>query len=850
MWEIRLKEADLDWNINDVLVIESDSGIQNGIIWNDNIPQLLERVLSARATESGAPHQEILTWLAEQVAALDGHRTSPWQRAYAADNAIEFSATSMGEQVEAPAQPQTPSYSQPLQAGTGQGGTANGVPESNNQSLVDYLASGGTWYFPDGGSTPVLTYGFPTSNGFASGFSERSGWSAFAGTQEDAARLSISLWDDLIPVTFVEADGNTADLKFSNTTGSGYAHAWSPGIAGNEETTTQRRAGSLWFNPAFDETTQSNDLVVPTPNSHGFATYVHEIGHSLGLQHAGDYNGGSPAYGDGSSGWLFVEDSQQYTIMSYFDADNTGADWGYNLTWSPWLWENETQTPMVYDILAIQQKYGADYTTRAGDTVYGFNSNAGGTIYDFDNNATPILTIWDGAGIDTIDLSGWSTRSSVSLVAGSYSSTNGLTHNIAIAFDVDIENAIGGSAADILIGNDLDNILTGNLGSDYIVGNGGNDTIYGGHGFDTLEGGEGNDTLDGGFNGDTLDGGAGFDWVSYRSAFLGVITGLESDAQRTGDAANDIYVSIEGLEGSDFDDILSGDGGLNFLSGGAGNDVLFGAGGNDALIGGDGADHLDGGDGYDSANYYSAETGLVIDLTDPTNSTGDAAGDTHSNIEIVDGSRFADIITGDGTNQWLYGHEGDDNISGGDGSDVLIGGAGGDVLNGGSGYDSASYYSAGAGVTVDWADPLNNLGDAAGDTFFGIEIIDGSKYADSITGDAANNYLYGHGGDDFIDGGSGGDFILGGSGNDTLLGGSGADRFVFKPTETGSDSVVDFENGLDLLNFSAFGFASADDVLALAVDSGSDMTINLAPDVSVLVANFQVSQFDMADFVI
>ena len=198
--------------------------------------------------------------------------------------------------------------------------------------------------------------------------------------------------------------------------------------------------------------------------------------------------------------------------MSYFNASATGANWGGKYA----------QTPMVYDVMAIQQMYGADYTTRAGNTVYGFNANAGNSAYDFSQNTSPILTIWDGAGIDTIDLSGWSSASTLNLTAGSYSNvgsyvsngvTIGMTKNLAIAYDVDIENATGGSGNDIITGNDLANILLGNGGNDTINGAGGNDTINGGAGVDILIGGAGDDTIyfDVLDNLTLLNGGAGFD---------------------------------------------------------------------------------------------------------------------------------------------------------------------------------------------------------------------------------------------------------------------------------------------------------------------------------------------------
>ncbi len=766
---------------------------------------------------------------------------------------------------------ETRSQPQPQQAGSAQGGTANGTPVAFNQALVDYLdqdivyTNGFTapneWREAGGATAQIITYGFPTSASFASGFGEASGWSAFTNTQKDIARLTMGLWDDLVAASFVESsNGNTADIKFSNTTTNvGYAHAYFPGDVNNESTNFDRIDGSVWFNNSYDSTDGSNDLKTPPVGSSGFATYVHETGHAIGLSHAGDYDGGI-TYGDPNTGWFFVQDSQQYTIMSYNDETNTGADWGLDwTTWAPYGWQRAAQTPMVYDILAIQQMYGADYTTRADDTTYGFNSTVGGQIYDFNNNSYPVLTIWDGDGTDTIDLSGWSTSSTLSLVAGSYSSVRGMTYNLAIAYDVDIENAIGGSGDDELTGNDIDNILTGNGGSDSLHGNLGNDTLYGGAGDDSLFGGGGNDTLEGGADQDTLEGGggadnliggSGFDIAVYYGSAAGVTIDLSNLANNTGDAAGDTYSGIEQFHGSGNADQITGNAAGNRLYGSGGNDAINGGDGNDLLSGDGGGDVLNGGAGQDNAAYISALTGVTIDLSNPLNNTGDAAGDTYISIEVIQGSRFSDSITGDSANNRLYGSDGDDILIGGAGHDLLSGDAGADVLNGGAGQDNVGYVSAKSSITLDLSNTANNSGDAAGDVYIDVESFQGSNYGDTMIGDSQNNRFYGSNGNDIMSGGGGNDFLSGDAGNDTLTGGTGSDTFFFLNSSSGNDTITDFENDVDRLDFRYLGFSTANDVLDLASTVGNGTLIGFGNGNSITLENFQFSLFDSNDFLI
>ena len=163
--------------------------------------------------------------------------------------------------------------------------------------------------------------------------------------------------------------------------------------------------------------------------------------------------------------------------------------------------------------MAIQAIYGADTTTRTGNTVYGFHSTAGKTVYDFAVNKHPVLCIYDANGVDTLDLSQWSTASRIDLAPGSFSDADAMTKNISIAKTTWIENAVGGGGNDQVCGNTLANVLCGKDGNDQVNGREGSDQLFGDAGADTLCGGGGNDRLEGGTDNDTLRGEAGNDVV-------------------------------------------------------------------------------------------------------------------------------------------------------------------------------------------------------------------------------------------------------------------------------------------------------------------------------------------------
>jgi Ca2+-binding RTX toxin-like protein len=342
-----------------------------------------------------------------------------------------------------------------------------------------------------------------------------------------------------------------------------------------------------------------------------------------------------------------------------------------------------------------------------------------------------------------------------------------------------------------------DDILDGQGGNDRLIGGGGNDELIGGAGADQLQGGGGNDDLVGGAGGDRLFGGAGVDTISYGGT-VGVQINLATLFATGGEAQDDVLGGdIENVVGTVGDDILFGSLADNVLTGGDRNDQLRGADGNDTLNGGNNDDFLTGGAGADSLSggsgidtiAYRGTVGVTVDLTALIAKDGEAQGDvlnTGHGIEDILGSDGRDTLTGSAVVNRLAGGDENDVLSGLGGDDTLLGGEGDDVLRGGAGADDldgdgqlllvlaaddnvdlVTYFGAAAGVTVDLQTGLGSRGDAQGDTYFGIENVNGGTAGDIITGNAFDNVLKGFEGDDVLRGGVGADTLDGGVGIDT-----------------------------------------------------------------------------------
>ena len=391
----------------------------------------------------------------------------------------------------------------------------------------------------------VITYNFPNGKGLTGlynnpkyGFTAGNGLSGFSQAQKHVARNSIQLWDDLIAPTFVERGAKGADIQFSNSHDPGQAYAYYPEFGFTNAKGWKFFSDVFVADPAINWTNAWLNF-----GGYGVTTLIHEIGHTLGLSHPGAYNGSGATNYAGQA--EYAQDSVQYAIMSYWGDENTSNQpfAGGIVDWSTGFY-NYPHTPMVHDIVAVQAAYGADSTTRSDDTVYGWNSTAERAVYDFSQNLFPIVTIYDAGGIDTIDMSGANASVFINLNDGEYSSgaasvpsedeinrrrqlmrdagysslgnvapgttarwqylttnahegflayetgVSGLkvtSHdNIAIAYGSVIENAVGSTERDYLLGNEVSNTLTGNGGDDVLNGLAGADTLNGGEGSDTF----------------------------------------------------------------------------------------------------------------------------------------------------------------------------------------------------------------------------------------------------------------------------------------------------------------------------------------------------------------------------
>jgi Ca2+-binding RTX toxin-like protein len=464
-----------------------------------------------------------------------------------------------------------------------------------------------------------------------------------------------------------------------------------------------------------------------------------------------------------------------------------------------------------YNVRASEQTY--QLATAGDNTHTGVNGEVvvgNYLIHDALHDGPGDDTYWGTAGNSAIDYEWAPAAVNVDLVAGT--ATGGGGNDTLHGID-----AVEGSFFDdSLIGDDAANWLIGDVGDDTIDGAGGDDTIIGSDGDDDLDGGTGANTVS-------------YLGSGHASSGVTVSLALQGGAQVTGGAGSDTLSNFQNLTGSTFGDVLGGDANDNVIAGDAGNDLIEG---------GAGADSLDGGSGEDVLSYAGSATAVDVTLVSgaaAVTSGGDAEGDVAINFEDLLGSAQADSLTGD---------DADNIIEGGGGADTIEGGAN-TAFRG----DAASYAHSAAAVAVDLGAGTASGGDAEGDTLSGIENLFGSTNADTLTGDAGDNWIEGGAGADTLSGGGGagayGDWLQyvgspaavsinlatsaadgGDAAGDTFTGFSNIAGSGFADSLTGDaqDNIFEGGGGADTIN--GAGNGSMGDS-ASYLTSGAGVTVNL-----------------------
>jgi len=303
----------------------------------------------------------------------------------------------------------------------------------------------------------------------------------------------------------------------------------------------------------------------------------------------------------------------------------------------------------------------------------------------------------------------------------------------------------GTASGDMLIGMRGSSSLFGNSGSDVLLSGIGNDVLAGGSGLDIYAFDSGN----GGFGDDII----------AMEAFQGGTLYFNDKNQA------DVAFSVFGL-----DDLkITTAGGTILIQ------DYFGAGGN----------------GFDFTFDFLDFTGKIdlSGLPGITASPG-TVGNTYVGTAAPDNFSSTDTAT--------FFTDNDDIYHGLASGDIFVGSNGADLFNGGPGSDSVNYLENGgaSGVTVDLTARIGSGGLALGDIFISIENVIGTDNADFLSGDEADNILFGQGGIDTILGGVGKDTLIGNAGNDTLDGESEDDELF---GDEGED-VLAGSNGNDFLS--------------------------------------------------